>query len=132
MSARPSRAARLGQPQGGDTYHVAMIRIRSRTQQNRIGSLVVNPGGPGVSASGRGLSVLRERVSPAAAVTNQFDIAFRPRGVGRSNPVKCIRNSDQDEWFSQVPDPVSQASSTSCGAVSEVGEECGGSTAINW
>ncbi|KUL35961.1 alpha/beta hydrolase [Actinoplanes awajinensis] len=99
-------------PVAGETYDVAMIRIRSATQKDRIGSLLVNPGGPGGSgidiavylSFGEALGGLPK------AVTDKFDlVGFDPRGVSRSSPLKCISNDDQDASFAADPDPVSQA-----------------------
>jgi pimeloyl-ACP methyl ester carboxylesterase len=96
----------------GRTYGIALIRVRSKTQTNRIGSLLINPGGPG--GSGIELAVYLSYGETLGglptAVTNQFDIVgFDPRGVGRSNPVKCISDADQDANFAAPPDPVTQA-----------------------
>jgi pimeloyl-ACP methyl ester carboxylesterase len=99
-------------PQTGQTYAVQMIRIRSATQHDRIGSLVINPGGPGGSGIDTAvyLSFGQQLGGLPTAVTDQFDIVgFDPRGVGRSDPIKCISDKDQDETFSLDPDPVSQA-----------------------
>ena len=56
-------------PKSGQTYDVAMIRIRSRTQQNRIGSLVLNPGGPGGSGIDTAVYL--------SAVTHDLDFAVK-------------------------------------------------------
>jgi pimeloyl-ACP methyl ester carboxylesterase len=116
-------------PQGSDTFDVAMIRIRSRTQQDRIGSLLVNPGGPGVSGIDTAIYLsFGQRIGGLpTAVTNQFDIVgFDPRGVGRSSPVKCIGNTDQDKSFSLAPDPVSQAQFDEVVALTrKIAGECG-------
>jgi pimeloyl-ACP methyl ester carboxylesterase len=99
-------------PKTGETYSVHMIRIRSRTQQNRIGSLVLNPGGPGGSGIETAvyLSFGPQLGGLPTAITNQFDIVgFDPRGVGASDPVKCISNADQDQSFALDPDPADQA-----------------------
>ena len=96
----------------GQTYDIAMIRIRSKTQAKRIGSLLVNPGGPGGSGVDTAvyLSYGEAFGGLPTAVTDQFDIiGFDPRGVGRSDPVKCISNTDQDASFAAAPDPVSDA-----------------------
>jgi pimeloyl-ACP methyl ester carboxylesterase len=96
----------------GETYAIALIRIRSKAQKNRIGSLLINPGGPGGSGIDTAvyLSYGPTLGGLPTAVTNQFDIiGFDPRGVGRSDPIKCISNTDQDASFAAVPDPASQA-----------------------
>ncbi|MEU7902153.1 alpha/beta hydrolase [Actinoplanes sp. NPDC049118] len=99
-------------PRSGQTYDVAMIRIRSRTQRDRIGSLLINPGGPGGSGIDTAvyLSFGQALGGLPTEVTDRFDIVgFDPRGVGRSNPVKCISNEDQDESFAAEPDPRTEA-----------------------
>ncbi|SNT32102.1 alpha/beta hydrolase fold [Asanoa hainanensis] len=96
----------------GQTFDVALIRVRNKKQHDRIGSLLVNPGGPG--ASGVDLAVY---LSFGAAfqgipdeVTQRFDIVgFDPRGVDRSSPVECISDAQLDESFGYVPDPETQA-----------------------
>jgi pimeloyl-ACP methyl ester carboxylesterase len=116
-------------PKTGETYEVAMIRIRSRTQQNRIGSLLINPGGPG--GSGIDLSVYlsfgQQLGGLPTAITDRFDlVGFDPRGVGRSDPIKCISNADQDATFAADPDPVSQAEFDQVVALNKrVAEDCG-------
>ena len=99
-------------PVAGQTYDIAMIRIRSKTQTKRIGSLLVNPGGPGGSGIDTAvyLSYGEALGGLPTAVTDQFDIVgFDPRGVGRSDPIKCISGTDQDASFAAPPDPVSDA-----------------------
>ncbi|MEU8243221.1 alpha/beta hydrolase [Actinoplanes missouriensis] len=100
------------EPNSGETYDVAMIRIRSASQRDRIGSLLLNPGGPGASGIDYAvyLSFGQAMGGLPTEITDKFDIVgFDPRGVGRSNPVKCIADADQDASFGGDPDPVSQA-----------------------
>jgi len=102
-------------PASGQTYEVAMIRIRSATQRNRIGSLLINPGGPGGSGIDTAvyLSFGAALGGLPTAVTDRFDlVGFDPRGVGRSSPIKCISNADQDASFAATPDPVSDTEFT--------------------
>ncbi|WP_229069232.1 alpha/beta hydrolase [Actinoplanes sp. DH11] len=99
-------------PGSGEDYEIALIRVRSAKQRDRIGSLLLNPGGPG--GSGIELAVYLS-FGPTfgglpTEITDRFDvIGFDPRGVGRSSPVKCISAADQDASFAAEPDPVSQA-----------------------
>ena len=95
----------------GGTYDISVIRIRSKTQKNRIGSLLINPGGPGGSGVDTAvyLSYGEALGGLPSEITDQFDIiGFDPRGVGRSDPIKCISDTDQDASFAATPDPVSQ------------------------
>jgi pimeloyl-ACP methyl ester carboxylesterase len=69
----------------GPTIDLALLRRPARDPDARVGSLVVNPGGPGAS----GLSLAATLVLPRA-VLDRFDIVgFDPRGVGRSTALDC-------------------------------------------
>jgi pimeloyl-ACP methyl ester carboxylesterase len=109
---------------GGETFEIALLRIRSDSQRDRIGSLVVNPGGPG--GSGINTAVYLSFGSAfgglPAEVTDRFDIVgFDPRGVARSSPVKCI----SDASFGYDPDPDSQAEFNGLvGLTDRIGDAC--------
>ena len=95
------------QPSGSKKQHIALIRVRSSRQASRIGSLVVNPGGPG--GSGVELAVYLSQALPADILVRFDIVGFDPRGVGRSDPVKCFADADLDASFGYDPDPQSQA-----------------------
>jgi len=77
----------------GPTISLALVRLPASDPQHRIGSLLVNPGGPGASAV-QFLEADAKATLPAA-VRARFDIvAFDPRGVGGSAPVQCESNLD--------------------------------------
>ncbi|MFF5175863.1 alpha/beta hydrolase [Micromonospora sp. NPDC000089] len=116
-------------PGGGQTFEIALLRARSSRQQSRIGSLVINPGGPG--GSGVDTAVYLS-FGPAfgglpAAVTDRFDIVgFDPRGVSRSSPVKCISDAELDTSFGYDPDPAAQRSFDDFVALNQrIGAGCG-------
>lgn len=91
-------------PVDGQTFDIAVMRARATDQRDRIGALMVNPGGPG--ASGVDLAVYLTQGLPAE-ITRRFDIlGFDPRGVGRSTPVDCYTDADLDATFASDPDPV--------------------------
>lgn len=75
----------------GDVARIAMIKFPATGK--RIGSLVINPGGPGESGVESAVSLLP---SLPQSIKEQFDlVGFDPRGVGLSSPaVWC--NSDED------------------------------------
>ncbi len=72
---------------GGPTIDIAVERHLAEDPQSRIGSLVINPGGPGVS----GIDDFSNELSVLTApLLDDFDIVtFDPRGVERSDPVTC-------------------------------------------
>lgn len=80
----------------------ATIRIRvsrapaSGPSLDRLGSLVVNPGGPGASGV-EFASYLARTLS--ADVTDRYDIVgFDPRGVGASEPITCLTGPETTRW----------------------------------
>ncbi|WP_225439766.1 alpha/beta hydrolase [Amycolatopsis eburnea] len=78
----------------GETVRVGLLRHKAAKQ--RIGSLVVNPGGPGGSGTATAASLAK---SPAAApLLDRFDlVGFDPRGVGTSEPrLTCRTDAEQD------------------------------------
>jgi len=84
-------------------FSLAVLRYPALDQAHRIGSLVVNPGGPG--ASGVIYAYNAENiVSPE--ILERFDIVgFDPRGVGESAPIKCLSDAETDASFAADPKP---------------------------
>jgi pimeloyl-ACP methyl ester carboxylesterase len=72
---------------GGATLQIAVARHPAEVPSQRIGSLVVNPGGPGTS----GIDDLPNELGALDQdVLDRFDVvSFDPRGVERSAPVTC-------------------------------------------
>lgn len=67
---------------------IELALVRQPASGTKLGSLLVNPGGPG----GSGYEFVLESVDYAASTTLQrsYDIVgFDPRGVGRSSAVSC-------------------------------------------
>ncbi len=66
------------------TVHLAMVRQRA-TGPDRLGSLFLNPGGPGGSAAG--FVAGRAGTPELAALSRRYDlVGVDPRGVGASTP----------------------------------------------
>jgi pimeloyl-ACP methyl ester carboxylesterase len=89
-------------PRDGDIT-VSVIRLKARKKAQRIGSLVLNPGGPG----GSGVEFARSaRELLPAEVLDRFDtVSFDPRGVGESAPVDCLGDADLDRLVAADPTP---------------------------
>jgi len=82
----------------GRAIGIALIRLAATDRAHRIGSLFVNPGGPGNS----GVQFVREaaRTAYPAEVRARYDIVgFDPRGVAASTPVRCFDSSAEREQF---------------------------------
>jgi len=94
------------QPQAG-TIQIALAMHRATDPAQRIGSLVIDPGGPG----GSGVNDLPAELGVLTpALLARFDIVeFDPRGVERSSPVSCSTASPGSSTSSTpgpLPDPV--------------------------
>jgi pimeloyl-ACP methyl ester carboxylesterase len=71
----------------GPTVDIAVARRKATDPAARVGSLVINPGGPGVSGVE---AVYGAPGSYTEELRRHFDIVgFDPRGVARSNAVIC-------------------------------------------
>ncbi|HKN54162.1 MAG TPA: alpha/beta hydrolase [Amycolatopsis sp.] len=107
------------------TIDISLLRHAARTPDKRIGSLFLNPGGPG--GSGLRLAISGTRFLQPQVV-DRFDlIGFDPRGVADSNPLRCFTTQeDADETFArQVAVPLSRAEiSDTLAAYRDYGEFC--------
>ncbi|MFJ9117376.1 alpha/beta hydrolase [Streptomyces sp. NPDC102394] len=86
-------------PGGGDVK-LAVARKKATGKGKPLGSLLVNPGGPGGSAIG----YLQQYagIGYPAEVRARYDmVAVDPRGVARSEPVECL-NGRQMDAFTQT------------------------------
>ncbi|HZQ56594.1 MAG TPA: alpha/beta hydrolase [Acidimicrobiales bacterium] len=90
-----------GRP-GAAQIGIALRRRPASDPAHRIGSLVLNPGGPGES----GIAKLDTDVALLPAdVLARFDVvAFDPRGIGGSDPLHCAG----DTYAGPTPDPDPQ------------------------
>jgi pimeloyl-ACP methyl ester carboxylesterase len=85
----------------GETIDLAVLKVPAQDQDERIGSMVVDPGGPGASATDYAASD-----AWGDALTEHFDIVgMDPRGVGKSDPVDCLSDQDLDAYLAGDPDP---------------------------
>ena len=88
---------------GAGTTEIALARYAATDAANRIGSVFVNPGGPG--GSGVELVLLGFGEFLSAGLDGRFDIVgFDPRGIGFSDPLHCFDSVEALEaFFATVP-----------------------------
>ncbi len=105
----------------GDTIELSLLRLKA--EGKKIGTMLLNPGGPGVSA------VEWFRSSPGSLgtrVRQSYDaVAWDPRGVGESTPISCLPDSEVDAWLSSDATPDSDAEATKVVAdATDFGKQC--------
>jgi pimeloyl-ACP methyl ester carboxylesterase len=105
----------------GATIQLAVKRLP--TEGKKIGSMLVNPGGPGVS----GLSFVEQaREQFGRPVRDVFDIVgWDPRGVGESAPIDCYDKAQVDRYVATdaTPDTPAEVSRLQA-AAQELGTTC--------
>lgn len=90
---------------GGEQIEIAVLKVAATGAP--LGSLVVNPGGPGVP--GTSYAEAAERVFRSPLLENFDIVGFDPRGTGGSAPVDCLSDSELDAYVSADPDPDTAA-----------------------
>ena len=90
---------------GVASVQIALVRIPASDPSRRIGSLFLNPGGPG--GSGVDFAAFAGPYLYTDEVRARFDIVgFDPRGVGRSTALTCAGSFRQMQpWFVSTPWP---------------------------
>ncbi|MCF3962537.1 alpha/beta hydrolase [Streptomyces fuscigenes] len=96
----------------GTEIKLAVERKKATGPGKRLGSLLVNPGGPGGSA----LDYLQNYagIGYPEQVRARYDMAaMDPRGVGRSQPVDCLTAHQMDTYteVDQTPDDAAEVQS---------------------
>jgi pimeloyl-ACP methyl ester carboxylesterase len=87
----------------GEQIEIAVARARARgSEDDRIGSLVFNPGGPG----GSGIDALGFLpLTMSDDILERFDlVSFDPRGVGASTALSCDNDVDDEVFLLEAGD----------------------------
>lgn len=85
----------------GETIELAVGKLPAEDQQNKVGTLFYNPGGPG--GSGR----IPPEITPE--LHERFDIVgFDPRGTNASTPLQCFDSPQQAISSFGQPFPINQ------------------------
>ncbi|MEN9735571.1 MAG: hypothetical protein RL129_281 [Actinomycetota bacterium] len=78
-------------------FRIQVIKHSAFDQKHRLGSIVVNPGGPG----GSGIDYVYSADSSfSKALLTKYDfIGFDGRGVGSSDPITCLTDKESDNFI---------------------------------
>lgn len=93
----------------GRQISLAVQRKPATDTRHRIGSVLMNPGGPGES----GIQFLQNSADTFAHLNQRFDlVSWDPRGVGESTPFTCLDGPHLDAYLaidSVLDDPQEKA-----------------------
>lgn len=107
----------------GKTISLAVLKVPAGSKKQRVGSLIVNPGGPG----GSGVDYASNPSTYFGSELQQaFDIVgFDPRGVGQSTPIRCLSDAQLDTLVAADPDPdTAKERQHSDALLRQLGEGC--------
>jgi len=113
----------------GAKIKLALLRIKAKDPRHRLGTIFVNPGGPGDSARDFAFSATEPPALPNV-ILNRFDIVgVDPRGIGGSTPIRCFATSKErtraEAPFTAIGFPVTKAQQQSwIQAATELGRSC--------
>ena len=87
----------------GRKISLALARVPASNSQQKIGTIFVNPGGPG----GSGVQLVQFGFGQELEqqLGGRFDVVgFDPRGVAESTPIRCFdTNDEQDQLLANLP-----------------------------
>lgn len=85
----------------GRTLRLQLEMLPARDQGTKVGPLLINPGGPGGSATDE-----LSQTQWSTRLRDAFDIvALNPRGTTGSSPVSCLTPAQTDAWVSESQNP---------------------------
>lgn len=91
---------------GSRAITISLVRHLALDRKRRIGSLVVNPGGPG-SSGAEYAKYAPYIVTPQ--ILNRFDIVgFDPRGIGKSTSLWCLTGPETDKFVAVDGSPSNE------------------------
>jgi pimeloyl-ACP methyl ester carboxylesterase len=107
----------------GDQFDLFMVRRLADDQENKIGSLLINPGGPGVAGSDYAFGA--DQLF-GEELLQRFDIiGWDPRGTGLSqSPIDCIDDYDRYYASSDITPDDEAERQYNVDLAEEFAEEC--------
>jgi len=80
------------------SFTLKVLRQQALNQKNKLGSILVNPGGPGGSAT---LYAYNAENIFSSQINRRYDIVgFDPRGINQSGEIRCLTNAEEDAFLS--------------------------------
>jgi pimeloyl-ACP methyl ester carboxylesterase len=81
----------------GDSFTLQILKHQANTPNKRMGSLIVNPGGPG----GSGVDyAYNADTDVSKKIEDLYDlVGFDPRGVNMSQSIRCLTDKEEDGFL---------------------------------
>ena len=81
----------------GQSFTLRVLRHSALDQKNKLGSIVVNPGGPGGSAT---FYAYNADYILSDEINQRYDVVgFDPRGVDESDEIRCLTAAEEDVYL---------------------------------
>ena len=94
-SPAPSRRPLDHDQPRGPAIGIALAKVPAADRVHKIGTVFVNPGGPGGSGVGLVINGFGEYLG--ALLEGRFDVVgFDPRGVASSEPLRCFDSNEAE------------------------------------
>ena len=79
------------------SFTLKVLRHNASDQKNKLGAILVNPGGPGGSAT---LYAYNAEYIMSSKINRKYDIVgFDPRGINESGDIRCLSDSEEDAFL---------------------------------
>jgi pimeloyl-ACP methyl ester carboxylesterase len=115
-------------PDPAQDIRLAVTRLPATDQAQRIGALLMNPGGPGASAAEFAQDAA-EYLFPAEVRARYDMVGLDPRGTGEPQPVTCLSGPEMDDYtlLDRTPDSDDEVDALVAG-MTEFAESCQANT----
>jgi pimeloyl-ACP methyl ester carboxylesterase len=81
-----------------NSFTLKVLRQQALDQEEKLGSILVNPGGPGGSAT---FYAYNAEFIFSSQINRKYDVVgFDPRGVNESGEIRCLTNAEEDAFLS--------------------------------
>lgn len=99
------------------SFTLKVLRHNASDQRNKLGSILVNPGGPGGSAI---FYAYNAEYIVSNKINQRYDIVgFDPRGINESGEIRCLSDAEEDVFLNADASDGKAASIAALSAISK-------------
>jgi pimeloyl-ACP methyl ester carboxylesterase len=102
---------------GNESFTLQVLRHKAADQKNKLGAILVNPGGPGGSAT---FYAYNAEFIMSSKINQKYDIVgFDQRGIDESDQLRCLSDSEEDKFLNADASDGKPASIAALTAISK-------------